>query len=143
MTLKLLIDECLSPKLVAMAVAAGHVESTCVRDRGWLGLSDWRLIEHVVAEDFTLVTANAKDFRGHHDGELGGLHNGQPIHAGLICLNAQDGLDLALQEQLFEVALDQLRRLGDLVNQALEITLESHDDDGAQVAIELYEIPET
>ena len=142
MTLKLLIDECLSPKLVAMAVSAGHVQSTCVRDRGWLGLPDWRLIEHVVAEDFTLVTANAKDFRGRGDSELGGLHNGEPIHAGLICLNAQDGLDLVLQEQPFEVALDKLRTLGDLVNQALEITLEP-DGDGAHVAIELYEIPRT
>jgi predicted nuclease of predicted toxin-antitoxin system len=64
MTFKLLIDECLSPELVAMAVAAGHVQSTCLRDRGWLGLKDWELIERVVAEDFTLVTHNARDFRG-------------------------------------------------------------------------------
>jgi hypothetical protein len=28
MMLRLLIDECLSPELVQMAVAAGHVEST-------------------------------------------------------------------------------------------------------------------
>lgn len=34
---KLLIDECLSPELVQMAVDAGHGESTCVRNRGWVG----------------------------------------------------------------------------------------------------------
>lgn len=32
MTFKLLVDECLSPELVTMAVEAGHVESTCLRD---------------------------------------------------------------------------------------------------------------
>lgn len=63
MTFKLLIDECLSPTLVEMAHAAGHLESTCVRDRGWLGVKDWVLIEKVVKEDFTLVTHNSKDFR--------------------------------------------------------------------------------
>jgi hypothetical protein len=33
MSFRLLIDECLSPELVALAIAAGHVESTCARDR--------------------------------------------------------------------------------------------------------------
>ena len=35
---RLLIDECLSPELVQLAIDAGHVESSCVRDRGRLGL---------------------------------------------------------------------------------------------------------
>lgn len=64
MSLRLLIDECLSPDLVDLAVAAGHVESTCLRDRGLLGTQDWTLMKHVLAEDFTLVTVNAQDFRG-------------------------------------------------------------------------------
>jgi predicted nuclease of predicted toxin-antitoxin system len=64
MTFKLLIDECLSPSLVQMAHAAGHLESTCVCDRSWLGVKDWVLIEKVVDEDFTLVTYNSKDFQG-------------------------------------------------------------------------------
>lgn len=34
MSLRLLIDECLSPDLVDLAIDAGHVESTCLRDRG-------------------------------------------------------------------------------------------------------------
>ena len=137
MRFKLLIDECLSPTLVQMAHEAGHGGSTCVRDRGWLGMKDWVLIERVVAEDFTLVTHNAKDFRGTKGAEPGGLHNGQPIHAGLICLNADGGTDLGLQEQLFAVALAELAEMEDLVNQALEISL---SDDGEAV-IEVYEIP--
>lgn len=42
---KFLIDECLSPELVEMAVAAGHPESTCVRDHGWLRRKDWELMQ--------------------------------------------------------------------------------------------------
>ena len=56
MTFRFLIDECLSPDLVQLAVAAGHVESTCVRNRGWAGTKDWQLIEHAVAGDYTLVS---------------------------------------------------------------------------------------
>jgi hypothetical protein len=60
MSLKLLIDECLSPSLVEMALTAGHHESTCVLHRGWTGEKDWDLIQHVIAGDFTLVTHNAR-----------------------------------------------------------------------------------
>jgi len=139
MSFKLLIDECLSPTLVAMAHAAGHLESTCVRDRGWLGVKDWVLIENVAKEDFTLVTHNSKDFRGTKGSTPGGLHNDQPIHAGLICLNveADGGMDLGLQEQLFSIALQEIGSMTDLVNQALEVTL---GQDGA-AAVDLYEIP--
>lgn len=62
MTLKLLIDECLSPSLVEQAQAAGYPESTCVLHRGWAGCKDWTLIGHVIEHDFTLVTHNARDF---------------------------------------------------------------------------------
>jgi len=139
MSFKLLIDECLSPALVAMAHAAGHLESTCVRDRGWLGVKDWVLIENVVNEDFTLVTHNSKDFRGTKGSAPGGLHNDQAIHAGLICLNveADGGMDLGLQEQLFAIALQEIGLMTDLVNQALEVTL---GPDGT-AAVDLYEIP--
>ena len=139
MSFKLLIDECLSPALVAMSHAAGHLESTCVRDRGWLGVKDWVLIENVVNEDFTLVTHNSKDFRGTKGAAPGGLHSDQPIHAGLICLNveADGGMDLGLQEQLFAIALQEIGSMADLVNQALEVTL---GPDGT-AAVDRYEIP--
>ena len=64
MTFRFLIDECLSPELAQLAIDAGHGESTCVRDRGLAGTKDWKLIQHVVANDFTLVTCNSVDFRG-------------------------------------------------------------------------------
>ena len=139
MSFKLLIDEYLSPALVAMAQAAGHLESTWVRDRGWLGVKDWMLIEHVVKEDFTLVTHNSKDFRGNKGSAPGGLHNDQPIHAGLICLNveAEGGMDLGLQEQLFAIALQEIGSMADLVNHAPEVTVGPY----GTAAVDVYEIP--
>lgn len=140
MPFKFLIDECLSPSLVDDARAAGHTESTCVRNRGLAGTKDWRLMTLVIAEDFTLVTNNSKDFRGDGSGEPGGLHANQSIHAGLVCLNcvAPGGMDLDLQRELFQVALEQLESRDDLINQALEVTL---DDDGINIQVVLYDIP--
>ena len=63
MSFRLLIDECLSPELVDLAVEAGYVESTCVRDRGLLaglGTDDLRRQRRLHA----VVTHNARDFRG-------------------------------------------------------------------------------
>ncbi|MES2831510.1 MAG: DUF5615 family PIN-like protein [Pseudomonadota bacterium] len=138
MTFRFLIDECLSPELVAMARQAGHLESFCVRDRGWVGKKDWQLMEHVLEEDLTLVTHNAKDFRGAGPNKLGGFHAKAPIHAGLVCLTSKlSPMDIDRQKDLFGVALDVLANHRDLINQALDV-LENED---ASVSIVLYEIP--
>ena len=137
MTFRFLIDECLSPELVQMAVDAGHVESTCVRDRGLTGAKDWKLIEYVVPGDFTLVTHNAVDFRGGGPGLLGGEHARQSVHAGLVCLNSVHVLDLQRQRDLFQIALDELATMDDLVNKALEVFEE--EDGGVEVVS--YDIP--
>jgi hypothetical protein len=137
MTFRLLIDECLSPELVRLAIAAGHVESTCVRNRGWAGIKDWQLIEHIVANDYTLVTHNSVDFRGHGPGNLGGEHVNQSIHAGLICLNSTHVMDMERQLDLFQLVLRELASMNDLVNQALEVF---ESEDGA-VELEIYDIP--
>lgn len=139
MTYKLLIDECLSPALVGLAVAAGHVESSCVRDLGWSGTKDWKLVRLAVEHDYTLVTHNSVDFRGGGPGNLGGHHAQQPIHAGLVCLNSVHVMDLARQRDLFGIALDEVALLADLVNQALDVF---EQEDGS-VVVERYEIPES
>lgn len=74
MTFRLLIDECLSPELVDLAVEAWCSESTSVRNRGLAGTKDWQLVEFVVANDYTLVTHNSVDLRGNGPGQLGGEH---------------------------------------------------------------------
>ncbi len=137
MSLRLLIDECLSPELARVAIAAGHAESTCVRNRGWSGLKDHELMRHVCAEDFVLVTHNARDFRGDGAGSTKGLHAKVEIHAGLVCLNSAFTMDLLRQHDLFGLALDELERNEDLVNTALEV-FESED---GEVRVIRYGIP--
>jgi hypothetical protein len=138
MTFRLLIDECLSPELVRLAVQAGHVESTCVRDRGWTGTKDWKLIAHIVEGDYTLVTCNSADFRGRGPGKLGGEHAKQPIHAGLVCLNSARVMDLGRQRALFQLALKELASVDNLVNQAFDMF---EMEDGT-VHVDIYDIPE-
>ena len=138
MTFKLLIDECLSPTLVAQARAAGHSQSTCVRDRGWSGAKDWQLVERAIRDDLTLVTHNARDFRGPAPGQSAGLYARQPLHAGLICLASAQPMGLERQRDLFGYVLAELDTLPDLVNQCLEV----FEDDDGMVTIALYEIPE-
>jgi hypothetical protein len=137
MSFKLLVDECLSPDLVEMAIAMGHVESTCVRNRGWLGLKDHQLVQHVVAEDFTLVTHNARDFRGPVNAARTGLHARQAIHAGLVCLNSVFPMGIDRQRVLFDIALAELALVGDLINQALEV----FEMESGAVEVVVYSIP--
>jgi hypothetical protein len=139
MSLRLWIDECLSPELVELAVAAGYAESTCSRDRGQLGKKDWELMNHMISGDYTLVTQNARDFRGTGATKPGGLHATATIHAGLVCLNSVFPIDIDRQRDLFGIALQQLAELTDLVNQALEV-FEAAD---GSVSVTVYEIPAT
>jgi predicted nuclease of predicted toxin-antitoxin system len=124
MTVRLLIDECLSPQLVQLAVDRG-VECTCVRDRGLLGATDRKLVNFLTEEDFTLVTENAVDFRT--------LFGVEELHAGLVCLNSKRHMDLATQQELFRTALDALGE--DLVNQVLEV---SENEEG-EITVSTYE----
>jgi len=99
---------------------------------------DRDLMEKVLAEDFTLVTNNSVDFRGGGPGTLGGLHSKAEIHCGLVCLNAETGLDLDTQRALFAAALDIIERQAlDLVNRALELFLLA---DGT-LEYSIYELP--
>jgi predicted nuclease of predicted toxin-antitoxin system len=126
---KFLIDECLSPELVALARSRGFHESTHVT---WLGMRsrrDWTIVQRAIDEGFVLVTNNTVDFRP--------LYEREEIHAGLVCLNVAPGLmELEVQKSLFLLALD---RLGDAepVNEALEVTI---SEDG-EVTVERYVLP--
>ena len=78
--MKLLIDECLSPKLAKMAQELGYEASHVV----WLGMSgykDWSLIPVILKDDWTFVTRNSVDFRGPMMEKLkccGGLYRRPP-----------------------------------------------------------------
>lgn len=127
--MKFLVDECLSPALVAVARERGHGESTHVT---WLGLrsrKDWSIVRRAVDDGYILVTNNSTDFTS--------LLGRQSVHAGLVCLNVAPALmSLDVQRRLFALALD---RLGDIdpINELLEVTLM----EDRSVRIERYDLP--
>jgi predicted nuclease of predicted toxin-antitoxin system len=127
---KFLIDECLSPELVALARARGFHESTHVT---WLGMRsrrDWAIVRRAIQDGFVLVTNNTVDFTA--------LYEREAIHAGLVCLNVAPGLmGLDVLKSLFLLALD---RLGDTepINEALEVSLTVDDE----VIVERYALPQ-
>jgi Domain of unknown function (DUF5615) len=59
-----LIDECLSPDLVKVAIKAGFLESSHVVWQGKSGWKDWELKPFILDGDWTFVTKNSIDFRG-------------------------------------------------------------------------------
>ena len=126
--MKFLIDECLSPELVADARARGHLETTHVT---WLGLGarqDWSIVRRAVHDGFVLVTNNTTDFTT--------LLAREGVHAGLVCLNTAPGLmSLTVQKLLFSLALDRL--ISEPINEALEITLKAD----RSVQIDRYDLP--
>jgi predicted nuclease of predicted toxin-antitoxin system len=123
---KFLIDDCLSPELVALARARGHSESTHVT---WLGLrsrGDWAIARRAMNDGYVLVTNNTMDFSP--------LYRRASLHAGLVCLNVAPGLmSLDVQKRLFGLALGRLAD-DEPVNELLDITLEA---DGT-VRVERY-----
>jgi len=123
--MKFLIDECLSEELAKLACERGHPESSHLRWIGKTGAKDWDLLPVILDGDWTFVTKNSIDFRG-PAGAPGtkGEYRRADLHAGLVCLNGPVGMDLELQLELFEAALDAFEADSDLVNQALEVTLE-------------------
>lgn len=122
--MKFLIDECLHTSLVGVAERRGHE----ARHVNWLGLSgetDWNLMLRIVAEDFTFVTNNAKDFRK--------LYRRRPLHNGLIVIVPQVLPDR--QRALFDAVLDKVGA-DDPVNEVIEVELEN-----GEAIITRYELP--
>lgn len=123
--MKFLIDECLSPKLTKLAHARGHGESSHVVWLGRAGLKDWELRPVILDGNWTFVTKNSVDFRGPAERPgAKGQYADVSLHAGLVCLNGPPGMDLDMQIELFEQALEELEANADLVNHVLEITWE-------------------
>lgn len=114
--MKFLIDECLHTSLVTVAQDNGH-DGFHVN---WLGLSgekDWDLMPRIVAEDYTFVTNNARDFRK--------LYSSEEIHAGLIIIVPQ--VVPALQRDLFTLILEEVASGDGLLNEVIEISIEGNE----------------
>ena len=112
-----------------LACDRGYGESSHVVWRRLQGQKAWALKPFILDGDWTFVTRNSFDFRGSasHPGSRG-QYADVAIHAGLICLNGPDAINLEVQLELFEQALDELAADDDLINQVLEITLDGDEE---------------
>ena len=127
--MKLLIDECLSEELAQLARDRGHPESSHVRWIGKAGAKDWELLPIILLGDWTFVTKNSIDFRGPADAPGSkGEYRKATLHAGLVCLNGPVDMNLDIQLELFQTALDLLDEVNDLVNGVIEVTLDDLTD---------------
>lgn len=126
--MKFLVDECLSPALARMAQERGFGESSHIVWMRLGGKKDWELKPVILDGDWTFVTKNSIDFRGpsQKPGSKG-QYADVALHTGLICLNGPPGMDLDMQVELFEAALDALEDDADLVNQVREVTIEEDE----------------
>jgi predicted nuclease of predicted toxin-antitoxin system len=113
---KFLIDECLHTSLVNVAQESGH-EGFHVNWLGWSGETDWDLMPRIVAQDFTFVTNNARDFRK--------LYAKEELHTGLVIIVPQ--VAPATQRDLFALALEALSTTEDMINEVLEISIEGNE----------------
>lgn len=91
--MRLWIDECLSPTLVA--VARRRYEGTCNEYRGLLHASDRALYAVISEEEWVLVTNNEADFLA--------LTQSEALHSGLILIPQRVRTEQAL---MLEAVLD-------------------------------------
>ncbi len=107
---RLLIDECLSQALLAVAKERGiHADHVV-----WLGKSgtqDWNLVPFALDHDYAFVTNNRRDFLRQY-ARLS-------AHDGLIILVPMVERDA--QIRLFGLVLDHIQSLPDTVNKLVEI----------------------
>lgn len=107
---RLVIDECLSIELPAIAHAKGF-DAYHVVHRGLAGAKDHDLRARLVEDEAVLVTNNGEDFLK--------LYEGEDLHPGLIIIvpnvRAED------QKKLFHAALKAIGKRSDLVNRVIEV----------------------
>src|SRR5258708_864201 len=107
---RFLIDECLSPRLVAAANRAGF-EAYHVVHIGRAAWQDWRIAAFALANDMVFVTNNAIDFRA--------LYAGQELHSGLVLILPNTNRES--ETRLFNAALAKLGEFSELTNRVLEV----------------------
>ncbi|HKP76070.1 MAG TPA: DUF5615 family PIN-like protein [Longimicrobiaceae bacterium] len=110
--IQLLIDECLTPKLVDVANRFGYL-AFHVLHRGWKGNADQVLLGRLRQEGLTLVTNNWQDFRP--------LLRREEIHAGAIVL---PNVPRAEQIEALERALRAIQSVApplDMINTVVEV----------------------
>ena len=137
--LKFLIDECLSLDLVEVARHRGFTQSSHVVWLGKAGWKDWELKPFILEGDWTFVTRDSVDFRGPAEQPgTKGQYADVALHAGLVCMNGPAAMNLELQCELFSAALDEIGNVDQLVNEVVEVELETPE---AEITIRRYILP--
>lgn len=113
-----LIDECLTPKLVAAAQVRGYLAAH-VAHLQHDAAEDWVIAQLALSRDAILVTNNARDFIA--------IYGRFQIHPGLLIILPSVGRQP--QIDLFELAIDFIEAHGDIVNRIIEVA-----DDGSVIA---------
>src|SRR5216684_770850 len=121
---RFLIDECLSPRLVAAANRAGF-EAHHVAHIGRAAWQDWNIAAFALTNDMVFVTNNATDFRA--------LYSRQELHSGLIII--LPSADRETETRLFN-ALAKLGELSGLTNRVLEVAVGP-----GGTRLEMYDLP--
>ena len=111
MSVKLLLDENLSPA-AAVALIADGVDAYHLRDRGILGATDQELLERGYQEDRVLVTSNVDDFAK--------LARAREIHAGIVLIE-RAGLRRDEQIELIRTIARAVGAHGAMVNEVLRV----------------------
>jgi hypothetical protein len=107
---RILLDECLSPDLVARAQIRGY-DATHVRFIGRAGMQDYNLIDVILDGDYMFVTNNARDFLK--------LFAKLDIHEGLVLILPHTRL--AEQLRLFDAAFYFIATLDHTMNRVIEV----------------------
>ena len=114
-SMRMFLDECLSPRIAASLNAEGIHLAQHPRDFGGLGAPDHQVLARCIDQDLVLVTQNARDFRA--------LVNVSDIHPGLVILPPSGRVR---SESLLRAAIDYLSAQGDpmdtMVNRVLEVS---------------------
>lgn len=116
MSVKLLLDENLSPA-AAIALVADGIDACHLRDRGILGARDHEVLERAYQEDRVLVTSNVEDFVK--------LAAAREIHAGIVLLE-RAGLLRDEQITVIRQVAALLAEHGAMLNELLHVA-----DDGS------------
>lgn len=115
-SVRLFIDECLSPKLALLLNESGKHDAIHPLNVGRRGAPDHIVVRRCLSEDRVIVTENARDFRA--------LLAGAELHPGLIILPATDRDSTW---ELLRTVIDFLTARGDpmkiMVNHVVEIDL--------------------
>jgi predicted nuclease of predicted toxin-antitoxin system len=111
MAIKLLIDECMSPRLIGLAHGRG-IEATHVNYLGLRKAPDHILMPVIVGGDYTFVTNNRADFIR--------LYRYVDLHAGLLVI--VPAVEFQEQRRLLALALDAIAAAdGDATNELVEV----------------------